>query len=163
MSNDKRARLKQVLQAYGADPAKWPAEERAELERQFAQSDQLQFPEMHEAREIDAVLSSLPEIPVSNASVERILDAARQHPKATIHSFPPTEISNTSRVERLRLREALPFGLAMAASLLIGVFAGLDDQIGGFATVASLENSSPSLEENIWSFDPFNMNEGEPL
>ncbi len=162
MSEANQNRLKQVLAAYGADPARWPDDERAALKREIAETGSSELPEWREAREIDAILSSAPEVPVSDRMIDQILMRAQEFPKAEVVPFAAKPSSVVSTVRRIGLREAVPVGVALAASLLMGVFAGLDEQIGSFATVASLETSSPALEDKLWSFDPFNMNEGEP-
>lgn len=163
MSASSQERLKQVLASYGADPARWPADERASLENAFHRTAPEDLPELAEAREIDAVLSAVPEVSVPDAALARILETASEYPKAEIVQFGERKAARKSVFDTFRLRDALPLGAALAASLLLGVFAGLDEQVGSFAVVASLETVSAGLEDSLWSFDPFNLSNGEPL
>lgn len=163
MSATKGGRLKQVLEAYGADPSRWPVEDCAELERLLEASGSQDQAALAEAREIDLILSSLGRVDVPDAALQRALEVSAQNPKAQVVPLNHSIKTQNPWVSQHRLREALPVGIALAASLLAGVFAGLDEQIGNFATVASLETAVPGLEDALWSFDPFNMNDGEQL
>jgi len=61
-----KTRLAEVLAAYGADPARWPAAERARLEALVRSDPQL----LVEAREIDRVLAraAQPAVPAGAAA-----------------------------------------------------------------------------------------------
>ena len=163
MSATNTERLKRILEVYGADPMRWPSEERAAMEHQLGGSDPKLLPELAEAQEIDLVLSSLGSVDIPDVALQKALSVSELNPKAQIVPLNGTRNGPGRWFSRERVREALPVGIALAASLLAGVFAGLDEQIGNFATVASLETVAPGLEDTLWSFDPFNMNDGEQL
>ena len=163
MSATDKERLKQVLAAYGAEPSRWPVEERAALERQLAATGSDDLPDLSEAREVDFLLSSLQEKPIPDTALQTVLALSEQNPKAQVVPIGAEDKAPVPWLNRQRLREAFPIGIALAASLLAGVFAGLDEQFGNFATVASLETPAPGLEDALWSFDPFNMGGGEQL
>ena len=162
MSATDRDRLNKVLAAYGADPARWPEAERADLEREGSRGAQ-DSPELREAHEIDVVLATAPDIKIPEGAMDKVLELAQRSPSAEVIQFSPERRLSRTLLKRIQVREAVPIGIALAASLLVGVFAGFDEQVGSVVSVASLESSAPALEDELWSFDPFKMTEGEPL
>jgi hypothetical protein len=79
-----RTRLADVLAAYGADPARWPAAERDRLMAQLDIAPDLQTL-LSEAREVDQVLTGAgaPEVP-AGAAARLLARAVRQKPSATV-------------------------------------------------------------------------------
>ena len=163
MSSSQNERLNRVLAAYGADPARWPADERAALRDLLETSDQHDLPELAGAREIDLVLSTVARPDVPHGALQNALAISEKNPKAEVVQLNTLTGPGNSWISQRSVREALPLGIALAASLLLGVFVGWDEQIGNFATVASLETPSDGLEDSLWSFDPFSLNDGEQL
>jgi anti-sigma-K factor RskA len=138
-------RLGQILGAYGADPARWPAEERAGALRLLA--DSAEAATMRDnAQALDSLLDEAPGLEPTPELMAEIL-------------------ARPDRSRRLALLEALwPFGpiwrpaLGMAAAVVLGVTVGaltpppfgdvealqssLSDEIDGlaFASLMDLEN-----------------------
>jgi hypothetical protein len=111
--NAMRTRLREVLAAYGADPARWPAPERDRL-RALVESE----PELvAEAHEIDQVLAraKAPKVPAGGAS--RLLARAGQEKSpATVIPF-----------DRARATPSIwswGAAAALAASFGLGIFLG---------------------------------------
>ncbi|WP_119393019.1 hypothetical protein [Taklimakanibacter lacteus] len=113
-----KTRLAEVLAAYGADPARWPAAERARLQAAIQSEPQL----LAEAREIDLVLAkaAAPVIPAGAAS--RLLARAGQaRPALNVVPFDPAR-----RGQGQRQRSIWSWGAAaaLAASFACGIFLG---------------------------------------
>ena len=122
------ARLRELLDAYGADPERWPQEERDAACALLAQSVQAQ--RRHEASaRLDAVLNLAPAHAASPALVERILAAVPQgataehlnaaaRPPALRLASPPVGRRASRRFRAWRyVGTALP--LAAAAALVL--------------------------------------------
>ena len=111
-------RLARVTAAYGADPARWPAGERAALKDILADMDAA-AEQLDEERALDRLLDMVPPAEPPPGSVDRILAAAG------IRS-PGGEV-----VQFRRAGPAAPVGLRLgpaigliAASLVLGIFTG---------------------------------------
>ena len=115
-----RERFEQVLAAYGADPKRWPADERAALEA-YAAANADAAMSLADARDIDAILDQAREPLAPNAQLaSRILNAA-----------PRKALRTVSFDARARW--------ALAACALLGVIAGYGG--GRFAPSASSEDT----------------------
>ena len=79
-----RTRLAEVLAAYGADPARWPAAERDRLMAHMDNAPDLQAL-LSEAREIDQVLgrAGTTEVP-AGAATRLLARAGQQNPSTTV-------------------------------------------------------------------------------
>jgi anti-sigma factor RsiW len=111
-----RTRLAEVLAAYGADPARWPAAERDRLIAHVESTPDLQAL-LIEAREIDQILASVkaPSVP-AGAAARLLAQAGQQKPKATVIPF-----------VRARARPSIwswGAAAALAASFGLGIFLG---------------------------------------
>jgi hypothetical protein len=124
------ARFAALVEAYGGDPARWPAEER-DGARALIAADPSARRALDEAAALDAVLDRAPAEPPSAELATRILAAA---------PVPPAGRARSGRVRRLRDRLAgLLAGLggwqpvgAMAAALILGLVVGYAaDPFGG--------------------------------
>jgi hypothetical protein len=116
MDDTAKQRMKAVLAAYGADPARWPAgtgDAAAELAA-----------ELREAAEIDHVLKHAAKVEASAGAMERML--------ARLPARPATaEIVQLSPPKRRPIRN-FAWALPLAASLLIGVYLGAAGTIEPF-------------------------------
>lgn len=109
---DKR-RLDALLDAYGADPARWPAAERNAAQALLA-SDPTAQARLEQARLLDRALDALPPAPAPAGDLAaRIRNAARQ-PVAPAITVPAP--ANTNSPWR--------FTAALAASAVIGLWLG---------------------------------------
>ena len=142
-------RLFQVLEAYGADPARWPEAEREDLRRLLSSGDPAVAAAVTAARELDAVLTagSAPALD-AGASRDRFMARLREErqPSSPLLDFDRYRGSKAA----LGVARRLPwpaFG-ALAASLAAGLYVGA----GGLAhefIPAVLE--SEASEEELWS------------
>ena len=124
------ARLGELLDAYGADPERWPPEEREAACALLAQSAHAQR-RREASAQLDAILNLAPAHAASPALLERILAAAPQGGSAAIATVgqaasspaPRRRVSRTGRRASRRSRAwryvgaALP--LAAAAALVL--------------------------------------------
>jgi hypothetical protein len=113
-----RTRLAEVLAAYGADPARWPASERGGLLALVEGAPELQAL-LAEAREIDKVLASarVPRVP-AGAAARLLAQAGRQGSWTTVVPFDQA---------RARPRPSIwswGAAAALAASFGLGIFLG---------------------------------------
>jgi hypothetical protein len=113
-----RTRLAEVLAAYGADPACWPAAERDRLMSHVQNAPELQAL-VAEAREIDEILALAKAPAVPSGAVARLLaQAGQQKPKAAVIPF-----------DRARTRPRPSIwswgaAAALAAAFGLGIFLG---------------------------------------
>jgi hypothetical protein len=113
-----RTRLAEVLDAYGADPARWPAAERDRLKAHVENTPDLQAL-LIEAREIDRILASAkpPSVP-AGAAARLLAQVGQQKPAATVIPFGRA---------RARPRPSIwswGAAAALAASFCLGIFLG---------------------------------------
>lgn len=112
-------RLRALLDAYGANPDRWPPEERATAIALLEQSPQAQRWRDASAR-VDALLDHAPEVEVSATLINRIL-VATPTPALSANRTPPPYRDLTRRVRAWRtLAAAVP--LAAAAAVVLWVF-----------------------------------------
>jgi hypothetical protein len=129
-----RTRLREVLAAYGADPARWPAAERDRLTALVESEPEL----LAEAREIDKVLARAKAPPVPAGAAARLLARAGQEmPHATVISF-----------DRARARARTPIwswgaAAALAASFGLGIFLGTTNFAARFGDNGVVEIDDP--------------------
>jgi len=110
-----KTRLAEVLAAYGADPARWPAAERARLEALVRSDPQL----LVEAREIDLVLARAAQPAVPAGAAARLLARASE-------TRPQPNVVPFDRTRRAGGRSIWSWGAAtaLAASFACGIFIG---------------------------------------
>lgn len=111
-------RLARVTAAYGADPARWPADERAALKDILADMDAA-AEQLDEERALDRLLDMVPPAEPPPGSVDRVLAAAGIHPPGG--DVLPFRRAGPMAPVGLRLGPAI--GL-IAASLVLGIFTG---------------------------------------
>ncbi|MDR3513220.1 MAG: hypothetical protein P4L73_16410 [Caulobacteraceae bacterium] len=114
-------RFEQLVAAYGADPARWPAQERAEAERLVAGAD------LAEARALDAALDAFRVEAPSLALRQRILATAPRPRGGRLFKpggFRPSGVFWLS-------------GASLAAACAVGVIAGVS--LGGALATTSAQ------------------------
>lgn len=112
------ARFAALLDAYGADPARWPEEERAAALALLATSSDARA-RQREAAALDAMLGTAPPAPPSDLLVARVLAAA---PGAAAAARPATDRARARAAWRRSRRAAIAAAaLAAAASLALWI------------------------------------------
>ncbi len=162
----KTERLREVLAAYGAKPSNWPEDERAELDA-LLKSGAVDFEgDIEDAGKIDLILNSNPGPKIPDGALARAMAIAAEHPKAEVLEFRARSTPVSLNTYRSNLRQILPTGIALAASLAVGVFVGLNEQIGTYLpdslSVASVDVGT-NTDDELLNFDPFNLSDGEVL
>ena len=157
--------LLSVIDAHGADSARWPETERSGLE------DLARSPEaagaIAEARALDAVLarSPMPDSVQLDHLKARILAGAvrRDTPvRRPALSRSVTKLSDRRRpLATPRLRAAWPAAAALAASLLVGAFFGASEM--GQPAVESLMASAGYDTTEDLTLDPLGVGDEELL
>lgn len=131
-----RQRLDSLLDAYGADPARWPAAERSAAQALLA-SDPAAQARLAQARLLDRALDVLPPAPAPAGDLAaRIRNAARQ---PVTPAIPLPAPANTNSPWR--------FTAALAASAVIGLW------LGFAAPVASPFTSGGSTTIDLAAID----------
>lgn len=160
MTNDVtgNARLEQLrltLDTFGADRTRWPAQRRHELSQFIAASTEAQTL-MADAAAFDRLLDMAPTLDGARqqALLDSILKAAERTPRVVIENAPavrpPAVRSPTVRsIERRNVRRwGGGAGAALAASLMLGIFAGQMGTVSSFAddmaAMAGFDASSSS-------------------
>ena len=112
-------RLEALLDAHGADPARWPAAERAAAQELLA-ADPAAQKRLHEARRLDRALDRLPPAPAPAADLAARIRAValQQNPLAAPAAPAPAPIPANGN------RAPWRFTAALAASALIGLWLG---------------------------------------
>jgi len=158
-------RFREVLLAYGANPENWPADEREPLQK-VASSGGTEVQEcLREARDMDAVLSLLPEARVPDGAVDRALAKMMVPPSAPVVDFQAARAQRSRFRDAIDMRQVIPVGIAMAASLMLGVLAGFSELTStyipgtGSITLASVDEDSAA--ESLISFEAFTLAEGD--
>jgi hypothetical protein len=109
-------RLLTLLQAYGAEPARWPEAERAEAQALLALSADARIRDaLAEAQALDGALAALPEPALSDAAYAQLLQQARPGMWARLRGI----LGWQGPLWR-------PLG-AMAAALIFGIALGLNE------------------------------------
>lgn len=125
MERDGRAaleRLRDILDAYGGDPERWPDAERDPALALLARSAEARRL-CDEARQLDAALDLLPAAEPSPGLEERIVAAARSVPQEAVRRAPVVSLADAR--ERRDAPGALRRRLLLAAALPVAVAAAL--------------------------------------
>ncbi len=147
-------RLKQIIAAYGADPDRWPAEERPAAEALLRRSSQAQACLAEEAR-LDALLDEIPAGEVSPALAARIVAALPAEP-AVERSQPAASLGQQVRDRLSALLDGeggmdwLAGGGMMRPASLLGGAALLGLATGLFAPAALTSVGGGVGEAEIW-------------
>lgn len=145
-----RTRLREVLAAYGADPARWPVSERDRLTALIEKEPEL----LAEALEIDKVLARVraPQVP-EGAAARLLAQAGQRKPEATVIPF-----------DRARARPRPSIwswgaAAALAASFGLGIFLGTTNFAARFGDTEVVEIDDPIVLTGI--DDATDLLEGE--
>jgi hypothetical protein len=127
-------RFKGLVEAYGANPARWPEAERAVAEA-FANATPEAQRLLAEAAALDHVLAAAPTAPVTRELEMRVLD-----------SF------SSRKTRRAWLPDLMPWtqAAALAASLVLGMFAG-----SALPAIAGIGETSSATEPAMMAFGDF--------
>jgi hypothetical protein len=162
------ADFERLLEVYGGDRTRWPAEERAAA-AQLAARDEKARRVLAEAEALDRVLerAPLPSLAVEAALAERIVAAAQRSPRIvkaatrqpSVVSLPESREVPVPRAEswKLRLlRGDVRAAYALAASLVVGIFIGVSNLpqnvVPALADLAASDGGAYSLAQ-IEPFD----------
>ena len=124
------ARILDLIEAYGADPAAFPEAERAGAARRMAEASAVFATALADARRLDSALGLLPEVTVSPALRASLL-ASAPTPKKAVRSG-------------VGLKRFLPAWLPAGAlaSLAVGVLVGVN-----VAAPVSVASVTPAVDE----------------
>lgn len=145
-------RLEELIDAYGADPARWPAAERAAAQALLAIEPAARTLQ-DRARRLDSALDALPPAPQvalqTGALAARIRAAARQQ-DATPANSPASPPANPLPAPANSNRPAWRFTAALAASAVIGLWLGFATgpftlDTGGTIDLAALDQQDVAV------------------
>ncbi|MEM1198845.1 MAG: hypothetical protein AAGI06_05985 [Pseudomonadota bacterium] len=158
-------RLKDVLDAYGAKPDNWPQDEREQLQAIASAHGAEVAAWLEEARQMDAVLNLVPDAQVPDGAVERMLAKVAVPPRAPVVDFQAARARRSMPRRWIDLRQAVPVGIAMAASLMVGVLAGLSDltatYIPNTGTISLASVGQETIGDTLIGFETFTLAEGD--
>ncbi len=158
-------RLKDVLDAYGANPDNWPEDEREQLEAIASDHETEVTAWVEEARQLDAVLNLVPEANVPDGAVDRMLAKVTKPPSAPVVDLQAARSKHARPRGGFDLRQAVPVGIAMAASLMVGVLAGLSDLTASYipntGTIVLANAGQGAVGDNLIGFESFTLAEGD--
>lgn len=158
-------RLKDVLGAYGANPDNWPEDEREQLQAIAAAHSSAIDALTQEARQMDAVLNLLPEAKVPDGAVDRMLAKVAAVPSAPVVDFQAARAKRSGPQSWIDLRQAVPVGIAMAASLMVGVLAGLSDLTASYVpntgTITLASVGQDTVGDSLIGLESFTLAEGD--
>ena len=144
--------LDRILDTYGADRTRWPADVRLALSRLIGESTEAQR-RLSEAAMFDRMLDQAPGFrPERHAAlVEQIVSAAERSPRVA-HTAPAGRIVAPARKLSIGRREYAFAATALAASLVLGVIAGQTTAIGP-AAQALLSSASDGISQQMAQTD----------
>ena len=143
MDNDNQERpietLRRIVAAYGADPVRWPADQR-EAVATFVRDNPDAADILREAETLDRLLDTAvhaPDRAAPSQLVARIMSQATE-PSTVVPFTPAANPRGPSQVENTPARRVIrthywPAAAMMAASLLVGIFIGGTGQLNSTA------------------------------
>jgi hypothetical protein len=123
-----RVRLQRLIEAYGADPARWPTAERETAKRLLAESPELAA--ANEARRLDRLLDGY--IPVTRTGGAARLESA-------LTGLPPQRAATAPASGPSFLTGVFPRAAVLAAASIAGIFIGLSDIEGSASALARVD------------------------
>ncbi len=150
-------RLEEVLDIYGANPARWPSRERAGLEMLVETQAQARAL-LGEAQALEQVMASTPVLRASDALKARILTAATNDSEREARVVPiaaaPVQSAPSQRVRRTTL---IWPAAALAASFAFGLYLGVAG-VGGQTfdsafQIATINGSGGDADSVSWLDD----------
>ena len=161
MNNDENMkRLELVLDAYGADPQRWPADERETLVREAKSPEGLAL--MAEAAGIDAMLNALPQPAMPAGALERMMATVPgRETSAEIVDFSTVRKSGKNQM----FREFVPAAVAVAACLVLGVMLGTSQLAEQYlpANMVVASNDTTLQDGSVLDLDDGGFEDGEVL
>lgn len=151
------SRLEQVLDIFGADPARWPVSERAALEALVETQHQARLL-LGEAQALERVMEAAPVVKASDALKARIVTTAANDPEREASVVPitasPGRSGQSLRVRRVTLMWP---AAALAASFAFGLYLGVSG-VGGQAfegtfQIAAFNGSGGEADNISWLDD----------
>lgn len=145
------ALLEATLETYGSDRTRWPAELRRQLSSVVSSNVEARRI-LAEAKALDRLIDIAPVVPADRlqALSDRIVMAARTTPRVVGSSSLPGRKPTLSMC-----RENFAAGMALAASLVLGMFAGSQQQdlagVAGLASDATINQADASDDSDIYS------------
>ncbi|MGI9481546.1 MAG: hypothetical protein ACR2OR_04210 [Hyphomicrobiales bacterium] len=162
MNDEKdKSRLEVVLAAYGADPARWPEDERISLLLEVKEIELEQ--QTREAKEIDFVLGAAHAPAMPHGAIERLMSKTNS---GTQKCAEIVELSaRRAAPPRPMVLEFLPAGVAIAACLLLGVFIGTSQFAEQYLPVGSMvaANEADFQDDGILDLNGDGFEDGEVL
>jgi hypothetical protein len=147
--------LQRLLESHGADRTRWPARDRLRFAQMIAEDAEARRL-VAEATALDSLLELAPAPSVAREQEigARILALAQAQPRA-VETRPEEELRARPRVQRPGLRH-LPAAALLAASLLVGIFAGTSGVIERLLDAAGLGRAADvqqaTLDEEVGKF-----------
>ncbi len=151
------ARLEEMLDTFGADPARWPVSERAALEALAGTQDQARRL-IDEAQALERVMDTAPVLKASHALKARIVAAAANDAVREARVLPITASPGRSEHSLRVRRSALMWpAAALAASFAFGLYLGVSG-VGGQAfegafQIAAINGAGGDEEAIFWLED----------
>lgn len=150
-------KLAEVLDIYGANPSRWPAQERAGLEVLVKTQSQAQAL-LGEAQALEQVMASAPALRASDALKARILTAAASDSEREARVVPitaaPVRSGPSPRVQRATL---IWPAAALAASFAFGLYLGVagfgGQTFDGAFQIATINGSGGDADSISWLDD----------
>jgi hypothetical protein len=147
--------LQRLLESHGADRTRWPARDRLRFAQMLAEDTEARRL-VAEAAALDRLLELAP-APNEEREQEigaRIVALAQRQPRA-VETRPEVQPRARPRVQRPGLRH-LPAAALLAASLLVGVFAGTNGVLERLLDAAGLGRAADvqqaTLDEEVGNF-----------
>ncbi|MFW6076153.1 MAG: hypothetical protein ACOC71_00240 [Hyphomicrobiales bacterium] len=139
-------RLRAVLAAYGADPARWPESDR-ELAPLLAASDPDLATSLEDARSLDSALARASHPAAPAAAADRLVASVSQTPGNVVafarHGATPPAAPRTALSSRLAVATSL------AASLVLGIYLGASGQSDWLTAPLTAEESPEYMSAEL--------------
>jgi hypothetical protein len=160
------ARLEQVLDTFGANPARWPVSDRAALEVLVETQHQARRL-LDEAQALERVMDVAPMVKASDALKARIVTAAINDPEREASVVPISASPDRPEYSLRARRAALMWpAAALAASFAFGLYLGVSG-VGGQAfedafQISAISGSGGDADTISW-LDDSNGSDAEDL
>jgi len=144
-------RFKRILEAYGADSARWPVDERASAHA-LAENDLRAKTLLAEARGLDRALSALPRPDAPDSAYVKRL-AAIPYAEGRKTSAPARPRWMGTFAAALGIQSVIPQGIAIAAAGAVGIWLGLSLNVPNGAAVELTDTAyfafNPDLDKDL--------------
>ncbi len=141
------ARLKDVLEQYGAYCERWPASDRLQLDALLARDVNARRL-LAEATALDGLLAIAPAGRATSALKDQIVAATLSGIQANEAPIPFRAPNRRNLARRTDMRDIWPVAVGLAASFAIGLYVGLADlELGLFQDAVQFAANGAGLEE----------------